>query len=68
MFSFKSLVSGALVLGINSLLIIKPMDLSYRCYNYTFFQYFLICIIVIYIDIACSICYYVNLRLRKLKV
>ena len=38
MFCYKSLASGALILGINSLLIIKLMDLCYRCYKLTFFS------------------------------
>ena len=33
MFSYKSLTSGAKVLGINSLVISKPIYLRYRCYN-----------------------------------
>ena len=44
-FSYHSLVSGALILGINALLIIKPMELCYRCYTF-FCQCFLICIII----------------------
>ena len=33
MFSYKSLASGALMLGINSSVIIKPVYLCYRCYK-----------------------------------
>ena len=33
MFSYKSLASSVLILGNNSLLIIKPMNLKYRCYK-----------------------------------
>ena len=32
MFSFKSVASGALILGINQLLIIKPLNLRFKCY------------------------------------
>ena len=37
MFSYKSLASGALILGIIGIADNKPMDLCYRCYIYSFF-------------------------------
>ena len=33
LFSYKWLTSGFLILGINSLPFIKPMDLCYSCYK-----------------------------------
>ena len=36
--SYKWLTSGFLILGINSLSCIKPMDLCYSCYKSTFFN------------------------------
>ena len=33
MFSYKSLASGALILGVIVIADMKPMDLCYRCYK-----------------------------------
>ena len=38
MFSYKSLASDALILGILVIATNKPMDLCYRCYIYSFYH------------------------------
>ena len=40
-FSYKFLASGAKILGIYSLVIIKPMHTLYRCFEYIF-HYFVV--------------------------
>ena len=51
MFSYKSLTSGVLSLGIIVIATNKPMELCYRCYIYSFITYFQMPIILKYIDI-----------------
>ena len=49
--TYKSLTSGAFILGIVVIVDSKPMNLCYRCYNDIFDTYFLMCIILKYIEI-----------------
>ena len=51
MFSYKSLASGAFFLEMIVIADNKPMIFCYRCYKNTFFIYFLIRIILKYIEI-----------------
>ena len=52
MFSYKSLASGAVILGIIVIATNKPVNLCYRCYIYnSFITYFLMPLILKYIDI-----------------
>ena len=49
--TYESLASGAFILGIVVIDDRKPMNLCYRCYNNIFNTYFLMCIILKYIEI-----------------
>ena len=49
--TYESLASGLFILGIVVIVDSKPVNLSYRCYNNIFNIYFLMCIILKYIEI-----------------
>ena len=49
--TYESLASGLFILGIVVIVDSKPMNLCYRCYNNIFNIYFLMCIILKYIEI-----------------
>ena len=49
--TYESLASGAFILGIVVIVDSKPMNLCYRCYDNIFNTYFLMCIILKYIEI-----------------
>ena len=48
--TYESLASGAFILGIVVIVDSKPMKLFYRYYNNIFDTYFLMCIILKYIE------------------
>ena len=49
--TYESLASGAFILGIVVIVVTKPMNLCYRCYNNIFNTHFLMCIILKYVEI-----------------